>query len=97
MELLGEQVDTQVAVLASGRRGRDADDLAGATLKDEDITKADVVAGDGHGVRGVGLLRRSDLRASAGLADLGHLDMALRVQNAVSQLVKSVTKRMIVT
>jgi hypothetical protein len=58
MELLGEEVDTKVAVLASGSRGRDADDLAGAALEDEDVAEADVVAGDGHRVGVLGDLRR---------------------------------------
>jgi hypothetical protein len=37
-------------VLASGRRGGDADDLARTALKDQEITEADVVAGNGDGV-----------------------------------------------
>jgi len=52
MELLGEEVDTEVAVLAGGGGGRDADDLARAALEDEDVAEADVVARDGHGVGG---------------------------------------------
>jgi hypothetical protein len=56
MELLGEEINAKVAVLASGSRGRDADDLAGAALEDEDVTEADVVARDGDGVgSGLGL------------------------------------------
>jgi len=52
MELLGEQIHAEVAVLASlGRRG-DADDLARAALEDQEIANADVVAGDGDGVCG---------------------------------------------
>lgn len=50
VQLLGEEVDTEVAVLASGRGGGDADDLARAALEDQEVAKADVVAGDGHGV-----------------------------------------------
>lgn len=50
VELLGEEVDTQVAMLACLRGGGDADDLARATLKDQEIANADVVAGDGNGV-----------------------------------------------
>jgi hypothetical protein len=47
MELLGEEVDAEVAVLTGlGRRG-DADDLARAALEDQEVTDADVVAGDG--------------------------------------------------
>jgi hypothetical protein len=52
MKLLGEQVNTEVAVLASLRGGGDADDLARTALKDQEIANADVVAGDGDGVGG---------------------------------------------
>jgi hypothetical protein len=52
MELLGEQVNTEVTVLASLGGGGDADDLARTTLKDQEIANADVVAGDGDGVGG---------------------------------------------
>ena len=50
MELLGEEVNTEVAVLASLGGGGDADDLARAALKDQEIANADVVAGDGDSV-----------------------------------------------
>lgn len=66
VELLGEQVNTKVAVLAGGSRGRDADDLARAALEDQDITIADVVARDGHGVGDAG-------RAAAGGCGSRHL------------------------
>ena len=52
VQLLGEQVNTEVTVLASGTRGGDADDLARAALKDQDVAHADVVARDGDGVGG---------------------------------------------
>jgi hypothetical protein len=50
MELLGEEVHTQVAVLTGLGGGGDADDLARAALEDQEIANADVVAGDGDGV-----------------------------------------------
>jgi len=50
VELLGEEVDTEVTVLAGGGGGGDPDHLARAALEDEDVTEADVVAGDGDGV-----------------------------------------------
>lgn len=50
MQLLGEEVDSQVAVLTSLSGGGDADDLARTTLQDQKIANADVVAGDGDGV-----------------------------------------------
>jgi len=46
VKLTGEEVYTEVAVLASGGRGSDANDLAGARLEDDDITDSDVVARD---------------------------------------------------
>ena len=97
VELLGEEVDTKVAVLAGGSRGRDADDLARAALEDEDVAQADVVARDGHRVGGSRALRRRSAGA-AGLADLGNLNavVAFRVHNAVSQLVQSVTEGVVV-
>lgn len=61
MELLGEEVNTKVAVLASLGGGGDADDLAWASLEDEQVTNADVVAWDGDGVGGThwtGVARR---------------------------------------
>jgi hypothetical protein len=50
MELLGEEVNTEVTVLASLGGGSDADDLARAALQDQEIADADVVARDGDGV-----------------------------------------------
>jgi len=50
MELLGEKVDTEITVLAGLGGGGDADDLARAALKDQEIANADVVARDGDGV-----------------------------------------------
>jgi len=49
VELLGEEVDTEVTVLASLGGGGDADDLARTVLEDDEIADADVVAGDGEG------------------------------------------------
>lgn len=46
VQLLGEQVDTQVAVLAGRGGGRDADDLAWVALQHQDIADPDVVARD---------------------------------------------------
>jgi hypothetical protein len=52
MELLGEEVNTEVTVLASLGGGGDADDLARAALEDQEIANADVVAGDGDSLGG---------------------------------------------
>ena len=87
MELLGEEVDTQVAVLAGGSRSRDADDLAGAALEDQDVAEADVVARDGDGVGGAGSLARGG--SATGLTDLNAGSVAFRMGNLVSQLVQT--------
>jgi hypothetical protein len=50
VQLLGEEVNTEVAVLASLSRGGDADDLARAALQDQQVADPDVVAGDGDSV-----------------------------------------------
>src|SRR5215469_18335405 len=50
MELLREEVNTEITMLACLGRGGDTDDLARATLKNEEVANADVVAGDGDGV-----------------------------------------------
>ena len=50
MELLGEEVNPEVTVLASLGRSGNANDLARTTLKDQEIANADVVARDGNGV-----------------------------------------------
>lgn len=70
MKLLGEEVDTKVAVLAGLSRGGDADDLARPVLEDHQVTNADVVARDGEG-RGLGLVDRGD--GSGGLVGRGAL------------------------
>lgn len=69
MELLGEEINTKVAVLAGLGRGGDADDLARAALKDQEIANADVVAGDGDGVggrHGAGARGLGDVRSTSG-------------------------------
>ena len=50
VELLGEEIDSEIAVLAGLSRGSDADNLARTTLEDQEIADADVVAGNCDGV-----------------------------------------------
>lgn len=52
VELLGEQVNTKVTMLASLSRCGDTDDLARTVLEDDQVTNADVVARDGEGALG---------------------------------------------
>lgn len=73
LQLAGEQVDTEVAVLASLGGDGDTDHLAGTALQDEDVTDADEVAGDGDGLAGdtaVAGLHNADLLTNA-LAEAG--------------------------
>jgi hypothetical protein len=108
--LLGEEVNTQVSVLASCRRGGDADDLARTTLKDQEIANADVVAGDGDsvgGARGFDRALGSSLRSSAYLnVNFFRLMMVLMmmrfsiedtITDTVCRLVETVAEGVVVT
>lgn len=66
MELLGEEVNTEVTVLTSLGGGGNADDLARAALKDQEITNADVVAGNSDSVEGSHLADRGTSRRWCG-------------------------------
>lgn len=80
VELLGEEVDAEVAVLAGGGRGGDADDLAGAALQHQEVAEADVVAGDGHRVGQEGALPGGRaLVAAVGAAGLAGLTLDVDV------------------
>jgi len=50
VELLGEEINTEITVLSGLGRGGNADDLARATLKNQEIANADVVARNGDSV-----------------------------------------------
>jgi hypothetical protein len=50
VQLLGEEVNTEVTVLTSLSRGGDANDLARTALQDQQVADPDVVARDGDGV-----------------------------------------------
>ena len=47
MKLLGEEIHSEIAMLAGLSRGRDTNDLARTALKDQQITDANVMARDG--------------------------------------------------
>jgi len=81
VKLLGEQVNTKVAVLASLSRGGNADDLARTALQDQQVADPDVMARDGDGVGnhgagwgGAGRGRVVGLLAGSGGGDLGVTD-----------------------
>lgn len=50
IELLGEEINTQVAVLTSLSRGGNANDLTWPALEDHNVADADEVAWNGHSV-----------------------------------------------
>lgn len=77
LQLAGEEVDTEVTVLAGLGGDRDADHLARAALKDQDVADADEVAGDGDGLASgaavAGLDDADVLTGSSDLAGVGLL------------------------
>lgn len=100
MELLGEEVDTEVAVLASSRAGADADDLARAALQHQEVAEADVVAGNGDSVGEV-LSTTSRGRAGTVTVDIdvhvGVVLMAAGVGDPVTELVEALAEGVVVT
>ena len=96
VQLLGEEVDTEIAVLAGGGRGRDADNLAGTALQDQDVAMTDVVAWDRDGVDrhllatgGVGVPRYY-----TGVVSLNDFDMLATfwMKQTVSELVSTMAE-----
>jgi hypothetical protein len=72
LELAGEEINTEEAILASLRAAGDADNLAGTTLEDQEVADPDVVAWDGNGGR---TIATADTRFSGFDAD-GFADTA---------------------
>lgn len=110
LQLAGEQIDTEVTVLASLGGDRDADDLAGTTLEDQDVPDADKVAGDGDTLAGstaVAGLHNADLLtdaiAEAGGAalvtgnDLLTIVVGEGVQDTVSSALNAAAEGVVVT
>jgi hypothetical protein len=105
VQLLGEEVDTKVAVLAGGARGGDADHLAGAALEHQEVTHADVVARNGHRVGNIARASTSTGRGAGGsgagalLAVDIYVDVSLIATgfgDPISELVDSLTERVVV-
>lgn len=94
VQVLGEEVDTQVAVLASGVGGRDADDLARTALEHQDVAHADVVAGDGDRVGDDG--RRGSNRHLTDDLDVMVMVVVVR-QDLVRGLVQTLAERVVLT
>lgn len=90
LQLAGEEVDTEVTVLASLGGDRDADDLARAALKDQDVPDTDEVARDGHGLaRGAAVAGLDDADVCTGGSDLAVRLLMLRVGEGVHDTVGS--------
>lgn len=71
LQLAGEEVDTEVTVLAGLGGDRDADDLARTALKDQDVADTDEVAGDGDGLAsGAAVAGLDDANVLTGSSDL---------------------------
>jgi len=90
VQLLGEEVHTKVAMLASGSRGADADDLARAGLKHQDVAKANVVAGDsdsvGHESGGSLIAAGRAAGGAVGADGLADLNMLMAIVVVVTHL-----------
>lgn len=106
MQLLGEEVNTEEAVLAGGWGGGDLDDLAGTSLEDHDVANADVVGWDSDGVGdaatlaclGTGSLAAATAGGRGDLyINLGVVVVVATVHNAVGSTVKTVAERVVVT
>ena len=101
VELLAEEVNTEIAVLASGRGGRDADDLAGAALEHHKVTEADVVARNRDSVGELRLGATGTAVRRAGDPDIFlnlNIDMTLAaagVSDALTELVKPSAERVV--
>lgn len=99
MQLLCEEINTQVAVLAGCCRSCDADDLARTALKNQNVAKANVMAGD---CDGIGSIRRFSNWGRLGRAGTGDLNVDLLTltegaSNLFSGTVKTVAEGVVVT
>lgn len=91
VELLGEEIDTKVAVLTGGRGGRDADDLAGTALEHQEVTQTDVVAGDADGVE------KAVSRGTGTLVDVNLNIATTSMGDAITELVSTGAERVVLT
>lgn len=101
MQLLGEEINTQIPVLASGRGGGNTDDLARTALKDQEIANADMVGRDGDGVGRAGRAARSRTGTTALDGDIDLFPVMVVVarasNNAFSGTVETVSEGVVVT
>lgn len=112
VKLLGEKVDSEIAVLARLSGRGDSDNLAWTTLKDQKISDANVVAWDGDGIGSPSTLDEADAltdtATNPGRTTLFVLDDYLltlvtvmmgmeRMEDTVGGLFKAMAERVIVT
>jgi hypothetical protein len=83
VQLLGEEINTEVTMLSGLSGSGDANDLAWAVLEDDKVTNADVVAWDGEGVLGDVVDRRDVGVLLVGVVRRGHLAAVRVVVNVV--------------
>lgn len=104
MQLLGEEVNTEISVLTSSRRRRDADDLAGSALQHQEVAKADVVARNRDSVGDISTttLARAAISHPNLFLDV-HIHVVMvavvvvRVDNLVGKLVDALTEGVVMT
>lgn len=92
LQLAGEEIDTEVTVLAGLGGDRDTDHLARAALEDQDVADANEVAGDGDGLaRGTAVAGLDDANVLTGGDDVlaGVRLLAIRVGEGVHDTVGS--------
>lgn len=110
VQLAGEKVYTEVAVLASLGRDGDADDLAWPTLQDQEITNTDEMAWDSDCLRGVSTTGLNDSdRLSDAITDPGRaavisdddlllpVMVVVRVEDTVGSTLNATAERVVMT
>lgn len=109
VELLGEEIDSEIAVLTRLSRDGDANDLAGTPLKDQQITEPNVMTRDGDGIRGSTAFHDANVlpngtgraRAIIGFVDVDLLThgrvMVMRMKETMRGLLDAVAERVVVT
>ena len=96
-------------MLAGLGRRRDADDLAGTALEDQEITYTNVVAGDSHGVAAASALNVADFTTRCSLFALHNYFLAIvmmvmmmattvnGVQNAISSTFEAAAEGVVIS
>jgi len=112
MELLSEEINAEVAMLAGLSRRRDSNDLTGTALEDQEVTNADMVARDRDGFGGSATALNVADRLMVTLTDAMRATLTILlldnhllslmfrgegVEHAVSGFLKAMTERVVMT